>query len=194
MAVNPDKQYLSTHPHRLLIDGDASVFLRLASLEDIEKYYQLIHENREHLSTYQRWAKDINFEMTYQAVEASVARLGSDGWLQYRIVLPQLDQEHRMIGTVTMYDRDVLNATACLGVWLAQSEQGKGYAKKACLRLMEYAFHAWNLRTVYMEIDVGNERSEGLATRLGGVPGPEYQHTEPDGEVLTRRKWAINRQ
>lgn len=185
--------YAAQHPHRLLIDGDPSLFLKLASPDDSETLYRLIHENREHLGRYLHWARDIDFETTHASVQASVKKITEDGWLQYRIMVPRLGEDHKMIGTVTVFGRDVVNASALLSVWLAEEEIGKGYAMKACKRLLQYVFHAWNLRLVFMEIQPGNEHGESVARRLGAMPTDQYVTEQIGEETVQRRKWAILR-
>lgn len=186
-----DKQYVVQHPRRLLLDGDGSLFLQLTSSGDVEQFYNLVHQNRAHLSRYQRWARDINFEQMHQAVQASVARIAEDSWLQYRIMVPHAGVDHRMIGTVTLFGRDVLQGTAILGYWLAEAEQGKSHARKAVQCLLRYAVPVWRLNAVYIQIDDDNERSRGLATRLGAVPTSEIVEEIFNDEVFPMRRWKL---
>lgn len=189
--MSPDRQYGVQHPHRLLLDGDGSLFLQLATPEDNEQLYKLVHENREHLSKYQRWARNIKFEQMHEAVQTSVKRIAEDSWLQYRIMVPQAGGEHRMVGTITLFGRDILNRTAVLGYWLAEAEQGKSYARKSVQRLLRYAVPAWRLSKVYLQIDDDNERSKGLAVRLGAVPTAEIVEETFNEEVFPMRRWEL---
>jgi RimJ/RimL family protein N-acetyltransferase len=191
--LNPDKQYLAIHPHRLLIEGDASVFLQLTRPEDSEELYRLVHANRHHLRKYQRWAKDINFEELHRSVQDTVSKIEGDKWMQYRIMIPRAGGDHQMIGTVTLFERNVHQATARLSYWLAESEQGKGYARRGVQRLLEHAFKAWGLHQVFLEVQIGNQRAEGLALRLGAQPTDEVAQEELEGEIVSRRKWVLER-
>lgn len=189
--MSPDKLYTAQHPHRLLLDGDASLFLRLATAQDSEQLYKLVHENREHLGKYQRWARDINFEQMHEAVQASVQRIAQDSWLQYRIMVPQPASEHRMVGTVTLFGRDLLSSSAVLGYWLAESEQGKSYARKSIQRLLQYAANNWQLKKVYIQIEDENERAAGLARRLGATPQNDFVQESFGDESFALRRWEL---
>lgn len=189
--MSPDKQYVAQHPRRLLLDGDGSLFLKLATPEDSEQLYKLVHENRDHLGKHQRWARDINFEQMHQAVQASVQRIAEDSWLQYRIMVPQAGGEHRMVGTVTLFGRDLLDGTAVLGYWLAEAEQGKSYARKSIQRLLHYAAGNWQLKKVFIQIEDDNERAAGLARRLGAVPLDKFVEDVFDDEVFALRRWEL---
>lgn len=193
MLIDSDKNHQAIHPKRLLLEGDASVFLQLTSPEDSEELYRLVHANRHHLRKYQQWAKDINFEELHQSVRETVERIKGDIWMQYRIMIPRLGADHEMVGTITLFNRNFAQATAQLSYWLAEKEQGKGYARRGVQRLMEHAFKAWGLEKVFMDVQVGSERAEGLAIRLGARPTDEITSEEIEGETITRRKWVLDR-
>lgn len=193
MIIDPDKNHQAIHPKRLLLEGDASVFLQLTSPEDSEALYHLVHANRQHLGRYQRWAKDINFEDLHTSVQQTVDRIKGDIWMQYRIMIPRQGANHEMAGTITLFNRNVAQATAQLSYWLAEKEQGKGYARRGVQLLLGHAFKAWALEKVFLDVQVGNQRAEGLALRLGAQPTDETMTEEIDGEVITRRKWVLER-
>lgn len=193
MIIDPDKNYQAIHPKRLLLEGDASVFLRLTSPADSEDLYRLVHANRQHLGKYQQWAKDINFEDLHRSVQETVERIKGDVWMQYRIMVPRLGGDHEMIGTITLFNRNFAQATAQLSYWLAEREQGKGYARRGVQLLMGHAFKAWALQRVFLDVRVGDKRAEGLATRLGAQPTDETTSEEIEGEVIVRRKWVLAR-
>lgn len=189
--MNPDKQYFAIHPHRLIIDGDSSMYLKLTSPEDSEQLYRLVHSNREHLGRYQLWARDIDFEGLDQAVQASVKEIQADRWLQYRIMVPNQSGGHRMIGTVTLFGRELLGNSAKLSFWLAKDEQGKGYARRGVQRLLMYAFDAWRLNFVEVDVEIGNAHGERLMQRLGAQPTQEVTTQQDNDETIVRRKWII---
>lgn len=189
--MSPDKQYLAIHPHRLIIDGDASMYLKLTTPEDSDQLYRLVHSNRDHLGRYQLWARDIDFEGLDQAVQATVKEISADRWLQYRIMVPNRDGDHRMIGTVTLFGRELLGNTAKLSFWLAKEEQGKGYARRGVIRLLQYAFENWRLSSVEVDVEIGNAHGEKLVQRIGAQLTDEVTTQQDGDEVIVRRKWII---
>lgn len=183
--------YMAIHPHRLIIDNDPSMFLKLASPEDSEQLYRLVHSNREHLGKYQLWAREIDFEGLDQAVLATVKEIEADRWLQYRIMIPNRDGGHRMIGTVTLFGRELLGNTAKLSFWLAKDEQGNGYARRAVQRLLAYAADSWRLKQVEVDVELDNAHGENLVRKIGATP-TEFTTTQEDGDAtIIRRKWVI---
>lgn len=191
--MEPDKEYMATHPHRLLLDGDSSMFLKLTSPEDSEQLYELVHENRAHLRRYVRWAQDMDFEEMHQVVLASAQHVTSDGFLQYRIMLPNASQRHRMIGTITLYERDLLNRTAKLAFWMAEDEKGNGYMRRGIVRLLQYADLAWRLQQVFLEIHDGNGHADQVAQYLGAQPTDDIQQEVLNETPVVLRKWVLDR-
>ncbi len=181
----------AAHPRLLLLDGDGSVFLQLASAEDSEQLYRLVHENRQQLAGHLPWARDIDFEEMHQAVQESVNRIGEDGWLQYRIMVPNAAQQHDMVGTVTLHGRDITQHSAHLNCWLAPKAQGHSYARKAIQRLLAYAVPAWRLQCVFLDIEPGNEPAERLAARLKAVPTDQLREEKVGDQATVRRVWEL---
>lgn len=192
--MSPDKQYQAIHPHRLLINGDATMYLRLANPNDGMDLYRVVHANRTHLSKTLAWAKHIDFLTLDSSIKAAVGHILADRWLQYRIIVPDpATHEQRLIGTVTLYDREVLARTAKLSCWIAQAEEGKGFATRAVTRLLHYAFSEWNIDVVTSDIQVGNLRAERLIARVGGVPTDEIATQLVDDQEVRYRKWVIRK-
>lgn len=190
--MNPDKQYHAIHPHRLLIEGDTTMYLRLSSHDDAEELYKVISHNRQHLSKNQTWAKHIDFLTLDQSIKNSVGQIHADRWLQYRIMAAAPGGGQHMVGTVTLYDRDVLGRSAKLSCWLAEDAEGKGYARRAINRLLQYAFSKWNIDSVITDVKEGSERTEQLLAKLGGKPTGSTREGELHGESVRYTEWVIH--
>lgn len=191
--MNPDRQYHAAHPHSLIITGDTSMYLKLASHDDAEELYRLVHANRQHLSKSQAWAKHIDFLTLDKSVKETVGHIKADRWLQYRIMAADEHARQRIVGTVTLFNRDVLARNARLSCWLAESAEGKGYAKRAIKRLLEYAFYKWNIDSIFTDIRSGDERAERLMSSLGATPTGNSTQGSLHDEPVLYKEWMIHK-
>ena len=60
------------------------------------------------------------------------------------------------IGCIDLYDLDIRNRKAGIGIYIAKHSREQGYGKLALQQLEEYAFHFLNLRTLYAFTHVQN--------------------------------------
>lgn len=191
--MDPNRQYNAIHPHRLLITGDTSMYLKLTSHDDAEELYRLVHANRHHLSKSQAWAKHIDFLTLDKSVKETVSQIKADRWLQYRIMAADQHAGQHIIGTVTLFNRDVLARNARLSCWLAESAEGQGYAKRAIKRVLAYAFYEWNVDSIFTDVVSGDERAERLMTSLGATLTGNTKNGTLNDEPVTYREWTIRK-
>ena len=71
-------------------------------------------------------------------------------------------------------------------IWNDEAE-GKGYAFEAALAARDYAYGVLGWTTAVSYIDVGNDRSEALARRLGARLDTAAERPEKDTELLVYR-------
>ena len=97
--------------------------------------------------------------------EMSTREIGVPGqWIQVAVALKEEDS---IIGDVAFRVNRSRQAEAEIGVTLAQSYHGGGYAQEAILRLLEYLFETLQLHRVFALIDPTNVPSLRLVERLG---------------------------
>ncbi len=75
-----------------------------------------------------------------------------------------------MLGAVGVHAIDVSARTAELGYWTAPWARRRGVALTGARLLSEWAFAAFGLRRLVLEIEDGNEPSLRLAEQLGAAP------------------------
>jgi diamine N-acetyltransferase len=72
------------------------------------------------------------------------------------------------VGCVDVFDLDLVNDRAGVGVLIAKPEyREKGYAKEALEILIKYAFEILNLHQLYCNIPADNEKSLKLFEQIG---------------------------
>lgn len=192
--MQPNKQYHAAHPQRLIINGDTSMYLRHANPDDSAEVYRIIRANRGHLSKDLQWAQNVDFIGFEKSVQDTLAQIKADKCLQYRIVAAgETIATQRIVGTVTLFNRRVLERTAVLSCWLAESDQGKGYATRAVKRLLQYAFDSWNIDTVTTLITEDNLRAQQLVKNLGASRTDAVVQREFGSQsVMLYRQWEFH--
>jgi ribosomal-protein-serine acetyltransferase len=180
------------NPKKVLkVSDKTDIYLRLTSLDDALTLYDIVHENREHLKPYQRWARNATPESIEAAIQEAIENTAKGTWLQYRIMLRHEAASDKIIGTLTFYDHDEASRIVKLGYWLTKEYEGRGYVSTAVKSLLQYGFEHWNLNKVLLEIAPGNERSVKVAQRLGAKSTARFTEEKIDGQVYKRRVWEV---
>ncbi len=96
---------------------------------------------------------------------------------QWGIALRDTDE---VIGTTTLAQIDPANARAELGFALGRDHWGRGYAREAVARLLDFAFGPLELARLEADVDPNNLRSLKLVESLGFVR-----------EGLARERWRV---
>lgn len=71
------------------------------------------------------------------------------------------------IGCVDLYDFEARDSKAAVGIFIAESERKKGYAKKAILLLEKMIKNIYNLHQLYAYVTEDNEDSKILFEKSG---------------------------
>lgn len=87
---------------------------------------------------------------------------GREIWLNWAL-RPRTEAQH--VGVVQATVRD--DATALLAYMIFIPYQGMGYAREACLRVLNHLASAYRTRLAIADIDTRNQPSIGLAESLG---------------------------
>ena len=165
-------------PHR--VDGEISLTL-LTALE-VESFYALVDQNREHLG---RWFRFVDrYESIADAASFATENLqrlaegsGMGCLVWYR--------EH-LAGWVELLNIDRSRRRAEIGFWLGQEFQHRGIARRAAMAMLEHAFTFLDFAIIHASTRVDNHRSRALLENLGFA-------SESQGDrivyELTREQW-----
>jgi ribosomal-protein-alanine N-acetyltransferase len=96
---------------------------------------------------------------------------------QWGVALRETDE---VIGTVSLFQINVANARAELGFVLGREHWGRGYAREAVSRALDFAFGPLGLARLEADVDPHNARSLKLVESLGFVR-----------EGLARERWRV---
>lgn len=91
---------------------------------------------------------------------------------QIRLMIDlQKDNDKTPVGTVDLYDFDILNSRAGIGVFVVKEQRRKGIARTAIKLAEKYCFKTLNLHQVYALVDADNLQSIRLFQSLN------YRHS-----------------
>ena len=98
---------------------------------------------------------------------------------QLRMMVVERDSK-AVVGTIDLYDLDLLNRRAGIGILIDNDYQQRGYALQALDCIERYAFGHLNLNQIYAHVSENNEASLSLFVKA------DYQQTA----IL--RNWLAN--
>ena len=100
-----------------------------------------------------------------QYIESTTGDLYRDG--QLRLII---QQEDTTMGCIDLFDLDIRNRKAAIGMYIIPEERGKGVGKQAVEQLEQYAFSFLHLRLLYAVIATRNEACSALYRAMNYTP------------------------
>jgi len=156
---------------RIVIEtGRADVILRQFVPQDAEMLFWLIDRNREHLSQH-----DDRTSVKYpnlESVRRSIVYPVDPSRLRFGIWANGL-----LVGTVNLMP---LDDEAEIGYWIAAQHSGRGYVAAAVEALVQHAFGALRMKSIFANIHQANQASLGVVERAG------FRFDGPAGSELLR--------
>jgi ribosomal-protein-serine acetyltransferase len=138
-----------------------------ATLEPIavahaEELLATVEANRERLAKWEPWARlDQNLAGQREFLRGQQAKVSADTAIPCLIRV-----DGTCAGTIELrYERG--NGVGEIGYWIAAEFEGRGIVRRATEALIDHAFGAMGFARVELYIVDTNERSRGLAERLG---------------------------
>ena len=147
---------------RIVLGVDARIVLKQYSVSDSRAIFELIDDNRSHLSQY----GDITARKysTMKEVHDSIAHPKNPERLRFGIW-----DEGVFVGTINITpDEDDAGArTAEVGYFLGESHQGRGCMGKSLARIIQYAFFKMDIQIIYALVARKNRLSANVLQRAG---------------------------
>ena len=100
---------------------------------------------------------------------------------QLRLIIEEQITNHQSqitnatLGCIDLFDLDIRNRRAALGMYIAPEFRGKGVGKEALRLLEEYAFGFLHLRVLYAIISTKNTACTALYRNAGYTPSSPLQ-------------------
>ena len=115
-------------------------------------------------------------------IAASTSDLYRDG--QLRLII----ENGATLGCIDLFDLDIRNRRAAIGLYIAPEFRGKGYGKEAMKELEQYAFGHLDLRVLYAVIAVANEACSNIYRVLGYEPSSILKAWTLEGDAILWQK------
>lgn len=166
---------MSVEPPRLIVVDDDTV-LRPVFEVPPATVYAMIDRNRAYLGRFLQFATaDYSLNDAEGYADQSRANWGKYGEQAYAVI-----HVGDFAGTIGLHRYGAPNRAFEIGYWLDEALQGRGIMTRCVLKLTDTAFQQLNANQVVITADVANNRSRGVADRLG---------FSLDGVT---RQWAVN--
>lgn len=112
------------------------------------------------------WSHEPHIDLAESAAYIESIQKGFAGRSLFQWAVTEPDDD-RLIGTVTLLNRDPTNRHAEVGYMLKPALWGRGYASEAVRGVLGFGFQHMDLHRVEAELDPRNEASARLLERLG---------------------------
>lgn len=178
------------------IIAHGSIYLRPAERSDIALFVAWFDDAR--TSRTLAFRAPISVPMEERWFDQAVAEQGKSG---YHFVAC-LMADDRPIGTIGLFDLDLLNGSAGVGISVGDpADTGKGHGTDMLLALLAFAFGSLRLERVWLDVYDFNERAKRVYERVGFVEEGRLRHAFfHDGAhhdafrmSILRDEWAARR-
>ena len=139
------------------------LYLKSLELREAEELLLLIDANRPYLREWLPWldmTRSIDEMIVF--VESTLRQLASNQGFQTAIW-----HHGQIVGIIGYHHLEWANRSTCIGYWLDERYQGRGFMTKACRALVDYAFDEWKLNRIEIRCAEENLKSRGIPDRLG---------------------------
>ena len=145
----------------------------------------LVRSNLDRLQKWMPWATgDYSEEHAADFIRRTLSEFAEDGRFSAAIIA-----ERRLAGIIGFNRLDTANRSACIGYWIANDYEGRGYVTRCTAVLLDYLFDVRDLNRVQINCNVDNVRSRAVPERLGFML--EGIHREVEYNNGTFGDWAI---
>jgi ribosomal-protein-serine acetyltransferase len=145
------------------IHVNEKIVLKLRNEDDVEKMFELVDNNREHLQPWFPWVDttlttDDSREFILKCHEKFIGKKALDLGVWYDGVL---------VGSMGFHTIKQEHDWAEIGYWVAKEYEGKGIITACTKAIIEYGFNELNLHRIQIRCDSLNLKSKAIPERLG---------------------------
>ena len=142
---------------------DKGLELRLLEPRHAEALFNLIDQNREHLSAwFPSTEKTKTIGNAKTDIREALEQFSKGDGFQLGIWL-----DRKLVGAIGARDISSVFRSTEIGYWLGKDHQGRGVMTKACRYLCAYLFEELRLNRIEIRCSEANLRSRAIPERLG---------------------------
>lgn len=153
------------------IIAQGSVYLRAAEREDIPLFVTWLNDNRTSRTLGARAPLSIPLEE--QWFDRMLADQGKGGYLFVACLL----EDDRPVGDVGLFDLDLVNGSAGLGIMVGDvADHGRGLGTDMLRAMLSFGFGSLRLERIWLEVYEFNPRARRIYERVGFVVEGVLRH------------------
>ncbi|MFP6593515.1 MAG: GNAT family N-acetyltransferase [Dehalococcoidia bacterium] len=141
---------------------DSEITLRSPTVSDAERLFELIDSNRAHL---REWLPELlAIETVEQEREWLQERIADTGGEKPLLIIV----DDNVVGVIGANIQEQ-NASADVGYWRAEGQQGRGITTRSCAAIVDELLRVKGLNRIVIRAAVENTRSRAIPERLGFI-------------------------
>ena len=142
---------------------DDEITLRAWQESHIERGFEVVMRNREHLQQFMHWmSDDYSMESSRKFMTEGIAKRIAKESLGLGIF-----RGDDLIGSIGFVSFDWRSRRTEIGYWISKDEEGKGVISRATKLLIDHAFDELNMNRIEIRCSSENIRSAAVPERLG---------------------------
>ncbi len=146
----------------MIIIVEENIKLELTNRKFAGELFNVIDNNREHLSAFLSWVNNMKTEDDLTQYLSYCESLYKDKKEVSFIIV----KDDNAIGRIGLHHLDLQNKIGSIGYWLSKNEEGKGIISKSCFKLLEYGFCEIKLNRIEIKASVKNYKSQAIPIKL----------------------------
>lgn len=139
-----------------------AIKLVLPEVKQAQALYEIIVHDREQLSRFLPWAKNIKTV----ADEVTFIETMREDTAHYKKLVLVIMANNEPAGMIDLHNIKLRNESAEIGYWLSQKYQGNGIMTEAVCKLVDICFNELDFHQIKLLADHDNRSSRAIAQRL----------------------------
>ncbi len=146
----------------MTITVDENIKLEITSPKFALELYNVIDNNRNHLSEFLPWIVNVQSEQDFRLYLENCEHLYEEKKEVSFIIL----FNENPVGRIGLHHLHQQNKIGSIGYWLDKNAEGKGIVTKSCIKLIDYGFRKIHLNRIEVKAAVKNSRSQVIPENL----------------------------
>lgn len=146
----------------MIISLDDHLVLETTSVKFADKLFDVIHNNRAHLSAFLPWVEHMLSIADVREYLQKCEQLEAEDKERSFVILVK----DSPVGRIGLHHINAPNKTASIGYWLDKNVEGRGIISKACKKLIQFGFEEMGLHRIEIKAAVKNLRSQAIPEKL----------------------------
>ncbi|WP_341665270.1 GNAT family protein [Vibrio sp.] len=154
-------------------------------------YLDIVSKQREYLSQWLSWPMYAENEAFFLNFIKRSLHDYADG----KSLVCAMFYQGKLVGNISFNSIDKDLAKVEIGYWLSEDYQGKGIVTKSVSRMIELAFHDYDMQKIQISAATDNQPSRNVCSRLGfTLEGILTRAVNVNGRILDHAVYGLSRE